>query len=186
MTMTGKAGEDDRWQREMRDEFLVRQFYSKAFNYQFFDAESGMVMQKRHVDTAVQWKKDGAIYYIDEKIVRWPVDKQGNIKDRGYDAMFLETTSCSNEGRESKGWMVDSEADWLLYCFAMRPPARGLDCHLVPMQPLKEWFWPREQTFIYHRLEERNRSIGRIVKIRAIHAALKCRQFTIQLMEQEA
>ncbi len=128
---------DDAWQKGMRDAILAPHFYGKYAmegRYVFVDkGRLATLLQKRYaVDTICQGRGGRAVC-IEEKIVRWP----GYV----YSAYTLETQSCTKPGRESDGWMVYGEADYLLYCFATEN--NDLNCHLIDFPRLKKWFWPR-------------------------------------------
>ena len=160
---------DDLWQKSMRDRFLVPGFYKNyAMEGRYVLMDKGRmatIIQRRFAaDTVIQGKYGEAVF-VEEKIVRWP--------ERGvpYTAFSLETHSCTNPGRESDGWMVYGEADYLMYCFENQ---RGfLDCHLMDFQALKEWFKPLEKTFPTFKMKHTiNKSAGRVVPIDKVKAAV--------------
>lgn len=165
---------DDLWQKRIRDTILAPAFYARYSNqgrYVFIDkGRLASILQKRFaVDTIVQGRSGGAVC-VEEKIVRWP--------GRVYDAMTLETESCTVEGHESPGWMTYGEADYLLYCFESE--SGGLRCYFIDFPELKKWFWPRESTFPTFQMQQRNRTRGRVVKIASIQAGVKTWAFELQ------
>jgi hypothetical protein len=157
--------EDDKWQKEQRDVLLAPFFYgqhARDGRYVFMDkGRLATVLQKRFaVDTVMQCKS-GASVCIEEKIVRW--------KGKVYDAICLETHSCTKEGHESDGWMVYGEADYLLYC--MQQADGSLHAYLIDFPKLKEWFWPRVDSFaVFGPLKTLNATKGRVVPLADIHA----------------
>ena len=164
---------DDAWQRGLRDAILVPQFYQRRNAGRYVLMDKGrfatFVQRRAAVDTIVQ-SRDGGVVAIEEKIVRWP--------GRQYTAYCLETESCTVPGHESPGWMRYGKADYLLYCFEQEHG--GLACHLIPFQPLKEWFWPREETFRVFQMQERNRTRGRIVPIADVQSAISVGRFDLE------
>jgi hypothetical protein len=158
---------DNAWQRRIRDEILAPSFYGQFAlegRYVFIDkGRLATILQQRYaVDTIVQ-ARDGAALCIEEKIVRWPGYR--------YAAFALETHSCTVPGRESSGWMIYGEADFLLYCFQIE--CGDLDCWLIDFPKLQAWFWPRETTFPPFRMSETiNKTAGRIVPIKDVHCAV--------------
>lgn len=163
---------DDNWQREQRDNILVPGFYEKyATDGRYVLIDKGRfatILQKRmSVDTIVQ-SKDGRAVAIEEKIVRWPGYQ--------YQNFCLETDSCTKPGHESQGWMHYGEADYLLYCFQQTDGS--LFCHLMDFQLLKEWFWPRAETFpTFGPLNTLNATTGRKVPVLEARAATKAPPF---------
>lgn len=155
---------DNAWQRKVRDEVLGPGFYGNyAINGRYVHIDKGRlasILQKRYaVDTIVQGK-DGAAICIEEKIVRWPGYR--------YQSFTLETKSCTIPGRESPGWMLYGEADFLLYCFSQE--TGDLDCWLIDFPALQKWFWPRETTFpIFQMKDTLNKSAGRKVPVADVH-----------------
>lgn len=159
---------DNAWQRTMRDTILAPSFYGEYAQdgrYVFVDRGSlATTLQKRYaVDTIVQGK-DGAAVCIEEKIVRWP--------GRPYTAFALETESCTKPGYESPGWMVYGKADYLLYAFANQNET-ALASYLVDFPKLKEWFWPRVDSFpVFQMKKTLNRTRGRVVPIEDVCKAV--------------
>ena len=155
---------DNDQQRRIRDEILIPQVYQMQTiggHYVLLDKGrlAHRLQQELGIDTIVQ-APDGGVVAVEEKI-DW----------KGYTTrnFALETHSCTKPGRESPGWMVYSEADYLLYCFVT--PEQGLDCHLIDFPKLKEWFWPiHEQFNVFGPLSTLNRTMGRLVPITTVHA----------------
>ncbi len=171
---------DDVWQRSIRDEILVPQFYQKqAIDGRYVLADKGGLASKLQrelgVDTIYQ-AVTGEMVAIEEKIVRWP--------GYTYTSFCLETHSCTVPGRESPGWMVHGSADYLLYCFSTAK--QGLDCHLIELPKLKEWFWPVHERFdTFGPLTSLNRTMGRKVPIVEVYANVPAWQFFLQAAGKE-
>lgn len=163
---------DDAWQRRVRDEILVPQFYQVRTTGRFVLMDKGRLavfLQRRMaVDTIVQ-AKDGGVISIEEKIVRWP--------GRAYSAYCLETESCTVAGHESPGWMTYGQSDYLLYCFQQADD--GLLCDLIDFPKLRVWFEPIQGQFPTFQMPTRNRSRGRIVPITDVKAAVPVARFTL-------
>lgn len=163
---------DDAWQRSVRDSVLVPQFYERRNTGRFVMMDKGRLatfLQRRMaVDTVVQ-AKDGGVVSIEEKIVRW--------RGRPYTAYALETESCTVPGHESPGWMRYGEADFLLYCFQQAD--ESLDCHLIDFPALRAWFAPRQDEFPLFQMQQRNRTRGRVVPIRAVSEAVSVVRFAL-------
>lgn len=170
---------DDAWQRRVRDEILVPQFYESRSKGRFVLMDKGRLstfLQRRMaVDTIVQ-AKDGGAVGIEEKIVRWP----GYV----YIAYCLETDSCTVPGHESAGWMWYGEADYLLYCFQQE--CGGLQCHLIEFQPLREWFWPLAESFKVFQMPTKNRTRGRLVPVADVAASVPVVRFFLAAPERLA
>lgn len=170
---------DDQWQREVRDRLLAPWYghYSRDGRYVFIDkGKLATILQKRYaVDTIIQARTGSAIC-IEEKIVRWPEDR-----NRPYEAFALETKSCTTEGREAPGWMVYGEADYLLYCFAQNAEATSIIAYLIEFPALKAWFWPRENFYSqFGPLKTINRTVGRVVPIGDVVAEVRSRRYLIE------
>lgn len=115
------------------------------------------ILQKRFsVDTVLQ-ARSGNAAFIEEKIIRWPVS------NRAYTAFTLETKSCTVPGRESDGWMVYGEADWLNYALCQRNG--DIVCYLIDFQKLKAAFWPAVDQFRETVTTQLNRTACRLVPI---------------------
>jgi hypothetical protein len=166
---------DDLWQRAVRDRLLVPFYRGRRERFVLLDGDGAIVreLQRRGVDTLVQ-ADDGGVLSFEEKIVRW--------RGRAYDAIVLETQSCTTPGYESAGWIRMSQADRLLYAF--QTEIGGLD--ILDILALRAWFAPREQNFpSYGPLATLNATEGRVVPIAAIlenvparrHAVLPRQQF---------
>jgi hypothetical protein len=162
---------DDMWQRGMRDRILAPGFYESyavAGRYVFIDkGKLASQLQRQYaVDTILQGR-NGAAVCVEEKIVRWP-----KYRTEPYSAFALETRSCTVPGREKDGWMKYGEADYLLYCFANKSET-ALDCYLIDFPALKEWFWPRHESWPATVTEQINRSECRKVPIRDVEANVR-------------
>jgi hypothetical protein len=166
---------DDEWQRQQRDAILCPNFYKKyATDGRYVVIDKGAlatILQKRYaVDTIIQGKNGSAIF-IEEKIVRWP--------GYPYSKFFLETKSCTVPGHESPGWMFYGQADYLLYCFQCDND--DLDCWLVDFPKLHEWFWPRENTFLYSQLQNTiNKTAGRLVPVKDVHRSVPAYRYRVK------
>lgn len=160
---------DDQWQREMRNEYLVP-FYKRRFNG-FILLEDGRFAKQQQecgIDTLV-WGADLAPISIEEKIVRCPSGRDP------YDAICLETDSCTAPGFMRSGWMWYAKCDVLLYC--MHQPDDSLDCLWLDFPKLHEWFWPRHKAFPPTRMAETiNRTECRVVPIADISAAMQVKR----------
>lgn len=170
---------DNAWQRRIRDEILVPQFYrvqAVEGRYILLDKGSLAVRLQRElgIDTIFQ-THTGETVAIEEKI-----DRKGFITGN----FALETHSCTVPGRESPGWMHYSAADHLLYCFTT--PNGGLNCHLIDFPKLREWFWPiHEQFDTFGPLPTLNRTVGRKVPIVDVHANVPTWPFHLKPTEKE-
>jgi len=154
---------DDKWQREMRDAFLVP-FYRRYSGFIFLDeGRFAKMMQQDGCDTLV-WLGQHSPIAIEEKIVRCPEDRPP------YTAICLETESCTTAGRIARGWMWYSKADVLLYCLHQQDDT--LECLWIKFPQLHQWFWPREKQFSLSVMTDTiNKTASRIVPIDAIAAA---------------
>jgi hypothetical protein len=170
---------DDQWQRQIRDKILAPYFYGEyAIDGRYVFIDKGKLatrLQREYaVDTILQGKNGDAIC-IEEKIVRWPGANRGRLRENGYSAFTLETMTCTVPGRERKGWMEYGEADYLLYCFCNREET-ALNCYLIDFPALKDWFWPRIDTWSVTTTEQLNRSECRIVPIAEVEDSVPCWQ----------
>ena len=172
---------DDDWQKRIRDEILIPQFYRRQAvdgRYVLLD-RGGLALRLQRefgVDTLFQ-ANSGETVSVEEKIVRWP--------GYAYTAFCLETHSCTVPGRESPGWMAYSAADWLLYAFATAEG--GLECHLIDLPRLRAWFWPiHEQFDTFGPLPTLNRTMGRKVPIADVHANVPTWAFALAPAGREA
>lgn len=135
---------DDNWQRRMRNKH-VKPFYERFSTTQLYldtENERSCVMRIQKdvgVDTLLI-NGNGHIVGFEEKIVRWP-------GAQAHTAYALETWSCTVPDKEKEGWMFYSGADKLLYAFEQENGS--LIAHVIPMQPLRDWFF--EITTIYYR-----------------------------------
>ncbi len=132
---------DDAGQKAVRDAVLAPGLYgpySREGRYVFIDkGRLATILQKRFAVDTIMQRRDGSATCIEEKIVRWPGYR--------YKAITLETQSCTTPGRESDGWMVYGEADWLNY--AMCQEDGSVVCHIIDFQALKRAFWPAVEAF---------------------------------------
>ena len=161
---------DDQWQLEMRSKILVPHLYDVLYPARYELLRGDHPMQARGIDTLI----DGGERQItiEEKIVRWPFDKETKQKaDRPYTAFTLETMSCTVEGREKQGWMHYSEADYLLYCFAHPKSEVVLDCYMIDMKRLRSWFFGVESNYASTVTEQVNRTLCRVVPIKDVIGA---------------
>lgn len=152
---------DDSAQKRVRDLVLAPGFYgpfSKDGRYVFADkGRLAMTLQKMAVDTIAQ-SRNGNMVCIEEKIVRWP--------GYAYDALTLETMSCTVPGRESAGWMTYGNCDFLNY--AMCQQDGNVLCHFIDFPTLKDVFWPSIDQFKETITDQLNRTACRIVPLRWI------------------
>lgn len=169
--------EDNQWQREIRDRILAPNLYGKysvGGRYVFLD-RGGMasLLQKRHAVDTIMQRGAGEAVCIEEKLTRW--------KGRAYSNFFLETKSCTVPGHESDGWMVYGSADLLLYGFVQEGECSVL-CYLIDFQQLKQWFWPRHETYPrYVMPNTTNHTEGRLVPIEDVrNSPVSCKRFSIR------
>jgi hypothetical protein len=161
---------DNVFQQGVRDRILAPAFYGKYAldgRYVFVNQGEMATLSERRgsVDTLARSQRSGEMARIEEKIVRWP--------GYAYKAFSLETHSCTVPGRESPGWMRYEKADYLLYAFCQEDDD-SLMVYLIDFPQLQEWFWAREASFpIFGPLDTLNRSMGRVVEIEAVCAAVK-------------
>ena len=153
---------DDQWQKAVRDAVLGPGFYgpfSQEGRYVYVDkGRLATILQKRYaVDTILQ-RQDGRATCIEEKIIRWP--------GREYDAVTLETQSCTVPGHESDGWMVYGKADWLNY--VMCQENGNLLCHIIDFPLLQTNFWSVADRFPETVSKQHNRTSCRVVPLQWI------------------
>lgn len=166
---------DNEWQRGVRDRILAPGFYRKHSvegRYVFVDkGKLATVLQKRYaVDTILQGKQGGAVC-IEEKITRW--------KGRVYTNFFLETRSCTVPGKESDGWMVYGQADYLLYAF-MQEDGQTLVVHLIDFPALRDWFWTVHDRYpAYVMPDTENHTEGRLVPIVDVCSKIRNWRFVV-------
>lgn len=147
--------DDDKWQREQRDRYLVPLYYRKCFSsFQLCDRLPDE--QRRGIDTIITIGRTHR-WTIDEKIVR-----------KKHTAFVLETKSCTVPGYEKPGWMFTNDVDRLLYCFSV---PNGLDCFMIDFHKLHSWFWAHENTFPSFQMDTKNRTAGRVVDIGLVERA---------------
>lgn len=163
---------DDAWQKTMRERFFVPHYRETfaAFGFLDGDREFDRAMQKHGIDTIVL-SHVGATHTIEEKIARY--------KGKVYDAIAVETRSCTLPGMEKDGWIITAKAEFLLY--GIETAEGDLDTLLVDMNQLKSWFAENYQNYPPHVMPDKNRSECRIVKINDIMAGVpKCRRFLLK------
>jgi hypothetical protein len=166
-------------QRKLRDKILIPGFYERYYGGHYRLLDDDRSMQDRGVDTIVEWP-DRPPLWIEEKIVDWPLlDDKITPRESGYTAFTLETKSCTVPGFESKGWMVYCEAHYLLYCLANFAETL-LECYLIDMPKLKEWFWSQnhERWYLW-RSKEKNRTECRVVPILEIRNYVRMQPFEL-------
>jgi hypothetical protein len=144
----------------------VPQFYDRYFFERYRLLDGQMDYQHRGIDTLI-FTGTGAVTHVEEKFTR-----------KAHTAFACETIGCTIPGRERPGYMAYSEAERLLYCFAIET---GLDCWWIDMPALQAWFWPREPDFPPFQMETRNRTFGRVVNITVIPAEILIRNFQLRL-----
>lgn len=164
---------DNRWQNNVRLTLLVPYFYERYFDGNFESIEPGSARSAGGVDCIANGKR------FDEKIVRWPVDEDGQPRAEGYDAFALETQSCTVAGRERPGWMRTNRVDYLLYCFMSRT-GDELRCYQVDFPALQVWFWPRIGSWAEWISTQINRTACRIVPISEVMSAVWTKEFVVR------
>jgi hypothetical protein len=185
---------DRAWEAWCRDKVLApfHATCSHQGRFVFIDkSRCSTIMQKRfEVDTVVQRRGGTGSYMIEEKMTRAP--KGGGQ----FPSFCLETQSCTVPGRESDGWMIYGEADYLLYGFQRQHGAddvwmddlRAWSCtrfrlYLIDFQALKKWFWPRVESFHLHVMPKTlNRTAMRLVPISAVEDGVGFRVFDVPLI----
>ncbi|UPK03141.1 hypothetical protein [Bradyrhizobium sp. 170] len=163
---------DDKWQRPMRDAYLVP-FYQRTYSGFLLldDGRFSRQQQETGIDTLV-WRADRIPIAVEEKIVRAP-DRRDP-----YDAICLETDSCTSPGFMRSGWMWYARCDVLLYCMHQRDDS--LDCLWIDFPQLHDWFWPRVKDFPPTRMADTiNRTECRVVPIADITAAVRLHRFRL-------
>jgi hypothetical protein len=142
---------------------------------------SDILQRQLKTDTVIQ-KGSFLSFGVEEKVVAWPESNQP------YDALFLETRSCTNAGYESDGWMKTCQADLLLYAFEIKEV--GLLLYLFPFPPLQRWFW---DTYLPHLprpdyglsvMRDENRTEGRVVPLASVVKAVPTRCFLVPVEEE--
>lgn len=125
-----------------------------------------------HIDVVLEYR--GRSVTVEEKIVRGK-----------YTALAVET--LSNRELSRPGWIMNSQADWLLYAFTV---PTGLEAWVMPMASLRQWFlaatrpYPQVETLNPLRGGESYHSVCVIVPIRDIIADVPHRKY--DLIEQAA
>ncbi|WP_166294358.1 hypothetical protein [Bradyrhizobium sp. 2S1] len=163
---------DDKWQRQMRDEYLVP-FYRRSYSGFLLldDGRFSRQQQEGGIDTLL-WRADRIPISVEEKIVRCRPRRDP------YDAISLETDSCTAPGFMRSGWMWYARCDVLLYCLHQRDGS--LDCLWIDFPKLHEWFWPRVKEFAPTRMDDTiNKTECRVVPIEVITAAVQVNRFRL-------
>jgi hypothetical protein len=152
---------DDAAQKAVRNVVLGPGLYgpfTMEGRYVYIDKGNlATVLQKRFaVDTVLQGR-GGECWFAEEKIVRFPGYE--------YDAITLETKSCTVAGHESDGWMVYGQADWLVY--AMCQGDGNVKCYIINFPRLKEKFWAAIDSENWHETisKQHNRTACRVVPL---------------------
>ena len=162
--------DDNSQQQRVRDAVLGPGLYgphSLDGRYVYLDkGRLATILQKRYaVDTFMQ-SKNGAALAIEEKIVRWPGKK--------YEAITLETKSCTVPGHESDGWMVYGKADWLHW--VMCQDDGTVLSYFMPFPKLQKIFWEaleeNEHIFPKTTTTQHNRTECRVVNLAWIRDAV--------------
>lgn len=147
---------DDKWQRAMRDAFLVPHYYERCYKgrYELFDDDRDM--QMRGIDTRLTTGRGDHIT-IDEKIVRFPRNGEA------YTAFCIETHSCTKAGFLSMGWLFNSDADFIMYC-RMDAAEQEMRIHKIHLLSLRRWFSRHfEQLPTFGPLNTKNGTFGRVM-----------------------
>jgi|TARA_R110001583_G_scaffold62897_1_gene184450 hypothetical protein len=149
---------DDKWQKQMRDEYLVPWYKKHATDGRFVLLDKGRfsetVQRRLAADTIVQ-SEDGNAVAIEEKIVRW--------KGRTYTAICAETNSCTLPGLESPGWTQYGQFDYLMYCLQTEPG--DLYAMIIRGPEFLAWFNQRVESFPVFQMSTQNKTTGRLVPI---------------------
>jgi hypothetical protein len=95
---------------------------------------SGFLQRQGHIDAVLQ-TGPGVSVTVEEKIVR-----------NKYDRFAIETHSNHERGNPD-GWIHVSTADMLIYAFGI---PHGLECWIMSLPALRQWFIPREERYRYH------------------------------------
>lgn len=152
---------DNDAQRRVRDLVLGPGFYgpySRDGRYVYIDkGRLATILQKRFAVDTIMQRINGDAACVEEKIVRGE-----------YEALTLETMSCTVPGHESDGWMRYGEADLLNW--AMCRPDGNVLVHLLDFPHLQKVFWPEVERFQETVSQQHNRTACRIVPIAWIKA----------------
>jgi hypothetical protein len=126
---------DNEWQLRMKERLLVPYYLEMILK----ERVSGFYFSRTpedetHGDTHLRFL-DGSRLSIEEKIVRWP----------GYDyqAITLETMSCTVPGRERPGWMQTADYNrlWHVKVSFDELSAKVVD---IDFAKLQRWFWRQD------------------------------------------
>jgi hypothetical protein len=123
---------DKAWTEQARGSFERDLYPALAWEGRFVylarSAGSEFLQRVAHIDAVVQ-TGPGVSITVEEKIVR-----------RKYAALAVETHSRVESG-ERDGWIYTSTADTLIYAFGVQG---GLECWIMSLPALRQWFEPRE------------------------------------------
>jgi len=157
----------------MRDTYLVHFYraYSMDNRYVFVDksACSSLLQKELAIDTIYHSKHGGSVC-VEEKIEQWPGYQRTNFA--------LEIESCTNPGRERKGWMHYAKADYLFYAFAYDGDM-GLDAYLIDFPKLRKWFWSLSVRYPTHTMDTINRTRVELTPIQDVIQAVPTWNFDI-------
>lgn len=159
---------DDKWQKEIRNRILKPWYKNISHEGRFIFCDKGklasLLQKELAIDTIVQLKNSGVLG-IEEKIVNWPGFE--------YTSYTLETWSCTNPGKERKGWMYYASCDYLFYCF-VQEDNKSMWVHSIPFQKLQDWFFGDDKFKQYRqfRTDQFNHTETRIVPIRDVWVAI--------------
>jgi len=157
----------------------LKQFYSeRSFEGRFVFVNkgnklkslgSGIIQRKAHIDTIIQVGMSESIL-IDEKFRR--------IK---YNDLLIETDSCTNIGREKKGWIYTSLADYLIYAM---DSVKLIDVYLINMKKLKDFYNKYGHKFPSNTTKQINRTRFIIVPWKDIEKYVGYKKFTIEKKQE--
>ena len=164
-------------QRVIRDRIL-KPWYRKMkpeSNIVFLDDTPLMedIQQAFGIDVIIQ-DLDKPPVAIEEKIANW--------KGVVYDALTLETWSCSIEGYEKRGWMYTSRCDYLFYGH-IQENERSILLYMIPFKPLQEWFFDQDRYMKYYESTQpdKNKSKTRVTKVYDIFKGVEgCHRLLIE------
>ena len=166
--------EDNEWQMRMRDSILVP-YYERVYRgrYELIDPKSDP-RAAGGCDTILDGKR------IDEKIVRWPIDKETKKpREYGYDAFAFETWSCTIEDYVKLGWMATNDVAFILYCFVSLDQ-KSMICYLIDYPQLHKWFYSQpEDRWPPSYSNQANRTLVRVVPIADVVANVWTKQFSL-------
>jgi len=132
---------DDLWQRSVFDRLLEPVLRQSAYRNQIVFADiknpvAAMMQRLAHVDAIVQLP-DGTMS-LEIKLVRYPRYPDGTPSFNHWRDFFLETWSCTVPGHESRGWLITSQADYLLWG-QVSLNEDSVNCWPIPFARLRRW-----------------------------------------------